>query len=661
MDQSVLDVPPNEEFEPEFPLPRFMLRRSDGLFVDLEQFNASQEFRLIFERLLAAGACPREIDYPLLVALAFEFERGAAREDLNRRLRRGGSPLLRWASGLRRLAPERHGLYRSPTVSRGEAVYLFERVVLEREIEVPLQGEDGEDGEAAGRVEKRSVEVEARLDLDEFIVAMWLKGIRFGLEVKALREAIEGHFLGRLVIARALPPKPGEDASVKELAGGLRRDDTPRVLADGRADLSQFATHFPQVRKGLHLLRKVPPVAGVPGRDLSGEVLAAEPPADFDLHALAGEGTAVERIGEAEVLLAAMDGFLSIDAASNQMSISEKIINRQGVNIRTTGNLALTGDEYEEFGEIQEGRTVSGRSITTHADVFGNLVSSGGVIRVTKNLSGGSALNRNGRIEVEGMTINAVLRSPRGELEVRQAEGSLLCGHRVVVAEQALGCDIQGDDVELAEAAGCAVLGTRIRIASASAGRAGESLITILLPELGDFERELSQITSRIRELDAADQRAHETRERAAADPDVARLRSLQERLRSGAIQLRADQKPAFEALARRAAPVLKLLGSLAAEIEERAAARAELQNALTELGRRRAKAIREVSCSIEQVGPGVIIRTLRRASDAKPLGGLSASELRRLLHTTSAMATIIATPESGRFEWQLSAAHGEH
>lgn len=64
---------------------------------------------------------------------------------------------------------------------------------------------------------------------------------------------------------------------------------------------------------------------------------------------------------------------MSVDPKTSQISINDKIVSRDGVSARTTGNLELKGD-YEEFGEVQEKRVIEGEGITIHADVFGNIV-----------------------------------------------------------------------------------------------------------------------------------------------------------------------------------------------------------------------------------------------------------------------------------------------
>ena len=113
-------------------------------------------------------------------------------------------------------------------------------------------------------------------------------------------------------------------------------------------------------------------------------------PADADIGAMAGHGTLVERTGGSEFLVAQQAGFLNVDPANSKISIDAKIISHDGVSSRTTGNLQLTGD-YEEFGEVQEMRVIEGEGITLHADVFGKIISRGGLILLSRNLVGGSA------------------------------------------------------------------------------------------------------------------------------------------------------------------------------------------------------------------------------------------------------------------------------
>ena len=644
------------------PLPRFFLARAEGLVVDLEHFQSSEEFRALVERLIAAGYFFRGLDYEAFVALLYDFEPGVALERVQRCKAQGKPAQLRWAAALRRFDEPRAALYHDVSRDGDGAVYLFERPVLQVEIEVEVADvvPEGEAAEADSEVpvgthlETRLVEQETDLDADEFVAQLWRRGVRFGLDMVAIRSAIEQHTRGRVLIARGAPPAEGVDARVDELAEGLHRDDSPQLRSDGRVDLTQFRSHFPQVRAGMRLVKKVPHKPGVAGRAISGEQLDPPVPRNIDLASLAGAGTRIETAKDGEFLVAAINGFLTIDHATNQFSISEKIINKQGVNIRTTGNLTLTGDEYEEHGEIQEKRTVTGKSITTYADVYGRLVSTGGTITVKKNLSGGGAINRDGPVCVEGMAINAVISAPRGEICVRRAENCVLSGQRVVVLEQAVGCDIFGSEVSVADSEGSAIGGENVFIGVARQRGSNESLISLLLPDLVRFDREEQRLAASLKSLDEADERARSTAERAQSQPEVSRYLELARRLRSGEIKLKPEQTPVFDALSRKAAPVLKALGALSAEVEARKPQRAALLLEVEQIASLRREAGERVRCRIDEMNPGVVVRSLCRPADSPPLGELPPAELRAVLRASTAASQSLTQQSEGEFEWHF-------
>lgn len=634
-------------------LPRFLLRRADGVFVDLTQFGGSADFCRLVDRLFLGGACFRELDYPAFLRLAFDFEPGVVVDAVRAAQDRGEPPLIRFAAALHHILPARIGLYRSVKVVRGEAHYLFEPVSLDFEIEEPVY-EDGEDGEPVlVRTEKRTVAQKARLDVDEFVAQMWLKGVRFGVDFDAVAKAIAEGYVGRLVVARSVAPTAGKDAGVKELTDGLRRDDAPRVLPDGRADLTQFRNRFPQIKAGTRLLAKIPLALGTLGHEVNGRQVAPPVPKDFDLAALAGPGTKVERDGHGEAIVATMDGFLSIDNDTNQVSVMEKIVNREGVSLRTTGDLSLMGDHYEEHGEIQERRTVEGRSITALADVFGKLVSVGGTITIKQNLSGGAAINRDGPVVVEGLVNNAYIQAPLGEVTVRRAENSVIVGRRVVVQEQAVGCDILADEVVLARADGCAVAGKTVDIALARPRGRTETLVSMLLPDLEGYDRELATLRGQLDALVGAGEAAQVQVAALRGQPEVAKYLLIAGKIRKQELVLTAEQKPAFQKLADQVAPVLKALARLGEEARARAAEREALAVRADEIAAARDAATAAVSCRVAQVGGELIVRRMKLDAEAPPLASLPPAEVKARLRASSQGNSLLFSGSSGSFAWQ--------
>lgn len=230
---------------------------------------------------------------------------------------------------------------------------------------------------------------------------------------------------------------PRADEALPADYGPVRLDFDEFVAR--RLDLLSFRNRFPQVKKSVRLLKKVPSAPGLPGYELSGLLLQPAPPADVALAPLAGEGTEIVLLREGEFLISSRDGFVNIDSDSGQLSITAKIVSKDGVSGRTTGNLHLNA-EYEEFGEVREPRLVDGRDITIHGDVFGNVHSQGGTAQFKRNIIGGSALNDAGDIRVSGVASGALLRTRKGEVHIERAESCVISIRRqelVLTAEQA--------------------------------------------------------------------------------------------------------------------------------------------------------------------------------------------------------------------------------
>src|SRR5690606_3892609 len=110
------------------------------------------------------------LDYPALLKALFGHGPALPRNA-------HGDTVVRLADDIRPFDPVRRPLYRAARIADGEAAYYVEPVFLP---------------DAGG------VEQPARLDLDEFIADMWMKGIRFGLDVEAVAQAIASGAVGRV-------------------------------------------------------------------------------------------------------------------------------------------------------------------------------------------------------------------------------------------------------------------------------------------------------------------------------------------------------------------------------------------------------------------------------------------------------------------------------
>lgn len=635
------------------PLPDFIVRDDEGLSVDLTRLGGSADFRAWVERAFVRGICFRELDYPAFVRLAFEYEAGRTDDEVQACEAAGRPARVRFAAGVSHILPARIPLYRGLKISGARAEYLFEPVSID--CAVPRTVEGG----AADAPGLDTVMQKTRLDFGEFIAQAWLKGLRCGVDESTVRGAIDSERTGRIVIAHARPPGAGCDASVEELSAGLHRDDAPGLLPDGRVDLARFRNRFPQIRAGEKLLRKLPLVPGEAGRELDGRAVAPALPKDIDFAALAGAGTRVESGPEGEFLVATSDGFLDIDEASSKVSVTAKIVNRAGVSLRTTGDLVLMGDDYEEHGEIQEGRAVEGLNVTTFADVFGRIMSRGGAVVLKKNLTGGAIVNPGGQVAVEGRASGATILAPDGEVTLLHAENSLIVGRRVVVRERAVGCDILADELEIALAEASVLGGRRIAVAQVRPHGPAETVVSVLLPPEGMQGELIAAARAQLDELHAADEQAKQGMETLRARPGVANYLTVAARVRRQEITLNAEQQAAFHKLRDSVLPVLKAMALLSEQGKARAAQREKLLEVIAGVETARQAAAESIHCRIADIAGDLLVRARHLAADAKAPQSLAPGELKAFLRATPGGNRPLFAGSSGSFDWRPAGSAG--
>lgn len=625
-------------------LPDFVTRDAGGVRVVPDVPARGAQMQRFVDRVFGSGAYFAGLDYDALSQLLYSPDgREAA----------GGRP-LRIADSIETFEPERRELYKSPKAVGGGAgvEYLFGPVWLERIVEVPIFGDLDESGQPQlSGYEKQTRQTPTRLKVDEFVAAMWLEGVRSGIDIAAVRAAIDSAQGERIEIAHRSDPQPGTDATVHEQTLALHRDDSPAILPNGRIDLGQFKNHFPQVSTGTTLLQKVPRRLGLPGRDIDGSVLEPDLPRDFELEDLAGPGTRVERNAKGEFLLAARDGFLNVDKSSHQISITEKIINREGVNQRTTGNLFLVGDHYEEHGEVQEHRTVEGRNMTFHADVFGSVISQGGELHLCANLAGGSVTNQGGSIRVDGRVSRAAIDARGCEVQAAYAESSSFVVGKLRLT-RAVACEIVAEEVEIDEAVACSIAARRIIIRRAGSRRDVDCLVSVCLPDFTALDKQ------RTEEAKAADELKAKLKDRQAglgalqATPEIRNYLAAEQRIRTGGVVLSPAQEAQWRQATQRLASPLQEIQRLNAQLEKLGNALGEIESRLAELDDRREQASAGTACEVAQVTGGVSVQTIALPPDQPVLAGVEIKRLRHVLRDTRMVRSRLFHGDSGHYAW---------
>lgn len=599
-------------------------QRPDGVYADPAVLGTT--VLAAVDSILRCGSYLAGLDYPVLIKAVYGS--GPALPDGP-----DGQPLVRLARAILPFDEERRALYRSVRIDDGEAEYCFETVYLA-----------AAEGEA---------ELPTRLDVDEFVADMWGKGIRFGIDMAVVRAAVANPGAGRMVIARRLEPVPGEDATVVEVSDDIHRSDAPRLLANGKFDLMSFQNRFPQVQVGTRLLQKLPPRAGRAGFELSGIRIEPAAPRELDFTLYAGEGTSIERTGAGEYLVAARTGYLDVDGKTGRIAVGDKIVSRDGVSAKTTGNLELSGD-YEEFGEVQEKRVIEGKGITVHADVYGEIVSRGGMVRLRANLVGGSAHNKRGDIQVDGVTSNAVVQALDGSVILARAENCVVSGNRVHIGH-AINCEIVAEDVSIGQAEGCAVAGRRVTIDTTMTWHASEMLVYVLCADCSRIDEARDQITGRLVQLEAAITGHKNALGQLCAQPSLRKYLEIAGRVRSGEAALSAAQAQQFRQMGQAVAPELQKVGEVAAARKALEADMADGQALLARLAVQRAERAGASTLTLRQLAGDTQVRLLAFDPDAPSLHHLSPRELKGRLRANE--GTPLYGGAYGSYGWEKGAA----
>ena len=601
-----------------------IVKRPDGVYADPSVLATT--FAAAIDGIFSTNRYFSGLDYAVLIKSIYNYG-----PDLPRSA--SGEMMIRFADDILPFDPLRRQLYKAVKLSDGKAEYYFEPVVMT----------DPADPDGPG--------VPARLNADEFIADMWSKGIRFGIDVAALRAAIESGKAERINIARRLDALPGIDAHIIEVSTDLHRSDAPRQLANGKLDLMAFQNRFPQIQKGVKLLKKVPRKDGEVGFELSGLPIQPPLPKDIELGSMAGPGTVIENSAEGEFLMSLQAGFLNVDSQTSKLSVDDKIVSRDGVSSRTTGNLQLTGD-YEEFGEVQEKRVIEGESITIHADVFGNIVSRGGTILLNQNLVGGSAHNARGDIRVKGVASGSVLQTSLGEVAIQRAESCIISGTRVTI-EHAANCEIMADEVVIVQAEGCAIAARKITIESAGPRKQSEMQIFALEPDSARIDEAIAAMNVKADGFGELVQKRQAELEELTGQPDVRKYVMLASKIRKNELTLTAEQLPQFQKMAAAVGPALKTIAKVSLDVKVAETEQKAALLVVTQLRQQRSDFAGACEVNVQMLAGETQLLSMKFNPDGSVLYDLPSKDIKARLRSNAERGDIILSESAGAIAWR--------
>ena len=610
------DDTPVPDAAPAGGLPHGLVQRDEGVFLDLSLTPA--QLRDAVGQLFQSGQLLAGLDYGLFLLTLFHAPTPRAAPK--------GDALLRIAVRVAPFPPQRRALYQQVKIRGDSAEFYFEALTADADGQVPV-----------------------RREFDELVADLWCKGVHYGIDSAAVRAILASGKAERITVARVLPPQPGRDAQLVEVSQGIHRDDAPRERSDGRLDLLSFKNRFPQVKKHARLLRLLPGTPGLPGYDLAGKALPPPAPLELDLATVAGPGTAAEHFSDGDFLVATMDGYVNVDE-HGKMAVENKIVSREGVSSRTTGNLKLRA-AYEEYGEVQEQRQLDGSDITIHGDVYGHLHSHGGLILLRRNLVGGTAFNEHGDVRVEGVASGSVLQALSGEVHVKRAESCVIAGTRVVI-DSASNCEIIADEVVIELAEGCAVAARTIRIGSAGPRKQVEMLLFPLVPDLSAVEQKIAESLAKAAQFLQVQHKRQQEIDAIAQLPEVRNYLTLAGQLRRGELQLQPTQQLQYDKLAARIAPVLKEVARLRVEVKQSEILHAQMLALVAQLRQERQATAGQSRCSLGLIDGETTVRAMVVPPGPAKVYDRPPKEIKALLRSATPATQPVFADSTGSLEW---------
>lgn len=632
-------------------LPPYLSRELDGVIVNLSLFPLNGEFNTFINQHFTEGRLWLNGHYALLTQLLYDYQEVLTIYGLSARIKLADDVTLFPAT--------RKSLYKNIKIDPQFrfAEYFFEPVEMEITVEDPIYGAPDEHGVAhIEGTQLKTILKPTKLNLDEFVADMWCKGIRFGLKFNEIAGVIARSESQRMIVAEQLNPTDGIDAEIEEANLSLHRDNSPKILPNGKADLRKFQNRFPQIEYGAQLLKKTPRVLGKHGVKINGEIIEPELPADVDLLALAGIGTKIEVQNGTEYIVSTRNGFLALDIERNHIEVTEKIENKAGVSVKTTGDLSLAGDEFIEHGEVQEGRSVEGKNMTFRADVYGHILSQTGFILLERNLSNGSAKSMGGNVTSNGRSFNSIIEAWNGHVTLHYAERCLILGNTVNV-EHAVNCEIIGEYVNVNTAEGCGIAGKNIQIQTTDSCRDKETIISMVLLDLSTLEAQIAKLQHSINDCNTMITHKNSQLAELTTDPETAKFLGLAARIQSGSIVLNPTQQQNWRKMIVRFTSVKNVADRLETEKQVQLKRIEKFQLELSSLMQTRAESSQNIDCEIATIQGETRVRILKTLTGMAELKTLTAPQIRLRLRETGSANERIFADDHGVLSWKFELA----
>ena len=633
-----------------YALPAFMAKTALGVVVDPLKFKKKfsvqpTTFHLFLDQLFGSNMRFYGLDYAVFSQLLVTPEKhiflmGA----------------IRLAVDIVEFPAHRQDLYKGVRLLEDnfKAEYIFQPMVVETPFQQPLYGEKQADGSTpiVGH-ENRIRQEDAVLDVDEFIAAMWRKGIRCGLQMAVIEPSLFAKKISRVVIAQGYTPTPGKNADVIDVFTPAKQLNRP-VWVNGQLDLRHFQNKYPPVSKGRAILQKIPAQPGGAGFTVTSERLEPGAVQDLDLSQFAGPGTRIEMTSDGEVLCAAINGYISWSSENKKISITEQIESQVDVNVKNTGDVALQADQFTLHGEVQEARLVKGKNMRFTAPVYGNLLSDGGHILVEDVLSGGSAVvSGEGSIAILQKAINARIVAISGQIKLNYAENSLIMGD-VVTIGQAVHCVVLANTLHITNAKACVMAGKSIEVEHASEHKNDGTKLIVFKP---DLTADLSRLQALHIDVQHTQSLMLQKRDELTAikkSPQFARYLQLHEAMQADPQHVPPALKEEFVAQQRAQAVNLKAIERLVKDLQKYRSTVTEKSAHIQMLKDEINKTCLPYHCTLKAVSGDIEAHAVNAAFNGSVLAEKSLKDVSQWLQSIATEGENIVSEQDKPLHWQL-------
>jgi hypothetical protein len=537
-----------------------------------------------------------------------------------------------------------------------QAEYIFEPVTIEVPYQNPLYDDKAEDGTAALTGYETRIRVEkTSLDTDEFIAAMWLKGVRFGLQLPVVEKAMASSKTERVVVACAQLPKPGIDAQLLDEFAGLRHNNSVEML-NGKPDFRRYINRYPHIAQGRTLLKKMAMQPGRVGFTVKGEPLQTTEPKDLDLTPYAGDGTCIEQLPDGWALVAALDGFVSLDDANARFNITQTIETRMDITAKNTGDLALDADEFISHGEVQEGREVKGKNMRFASAVYGNLVSDAGCVVLEDNLSGGNVVVHGaGSISLLKKAFNARIEAPLGQIDLLYAENTLIIGDSVFIA-QAVNCVIVANNLQITTAQACTLAGRSITIETADARRNNSTKVVVLIPDFSAYLLKLEGACAELAMLQKLMLQKAEQLTTIKNDPEFSKYLAMREMVNHAKQTVTPDIAHQYAKLQLTQALALKNIERLVKDMQKLRGLITGRSAEIHAMKEEQQRAESQYYCRINTVADETSVHSMDAVLKLSSLSNKRLNELKLWIEAATTEGTCVFSGCSGALDWCYTA-----